>query len=162
MRRGPVVPVVRLTGVIAAGGLMGGRGLSIETTASLLRRAGTDTQKAEWIDDLAEGRRGFAFGDKAVLLRVRTDPVRFRVTGGRTWHDGLLMDMGQLVLRSAGSVGHEGSLSMMVEVGLRGDAVLAESVPDQDRGLVDGRCGHLGRLFGGCRSGRHPSTRTCS
>ncbi len=65
----------------------------------------------------------FAFGDKAVLLRVRTDPVRFRVTGGRTWHDGLLMDMGQLVLRSAGSVGHDGSLSMMVEVGLRGDAV---------------------------------------
>ena len=39
LRRGPVVPVVRLTGVIAAGGLMGGRGLSIETTASLLRRA---------------------------------------------------------------------------------------------------------------------------
>lgn len=65
----------------------------------------------------------FAFGDKAVLLRVRSDPVRFRVTGGRTWHDGLLMDMGQLVLRSAGSVGHDGSLSMMVEVGLRGDVV---------------------------------------
>lgn len=65
----------------------------------------------------------FAFGDKAVLLRVRPDPVRFRVTGGRTWHDGLLMDMGQLVLRSAGSVGHDGSLSMMVEVGLRGDVV---------------------------------------
>ncbi len=39
LRRGPVVPVVRLTGVITAGGLMGGRGLSIETTAPLLRRA---------------------------------------------------------------------------------------------------------------------------
>lgn len=65
----------------------------------------------------------FAFGDKAVLLRVRPDPVRFRVTGGRTWHDGLLMDMGQLVLRSAGSVGHDGSLAMTIEIGFRGDLV---------------------------------------
>ncbi|MGB8862167.1 MAG: acyl-CoA dehydrogenase family protein, partial [Ilumatobacteraceae bacterium] len=28
----------------------------------LMIEYGTDTQKAEWIDDLAEGRRGFAFG----------------------------------------------------------------------------------------------------
>ncbi len=39
LRRGPVVPVVRLTGVIAAGGLLGSRGLSIENAAPLLRRA---------------------------------------------------------------------------------------------------------------------------
>lgn len=38
-RRGPVVPVVRLSGVIASGGLLGSRGLSIETVAPLLRRA---------------------------------------------------------------------------------------------------------------------------
>jgi signal peptide peptidase SppA len=38
-RRGPVVPVVRLSGVIAAGGLLGARGLSIESTAPLLARA---------------------------------------------------------------------------------------------------------------------------
>jgi signal peptide peptidase SppA len=38
-RRGPVVPVVRLTGVIASGGLLGSRGLSIESAAPLLRRA---------------------------------------------------------------------------------------------------------------------------
>jgi len=37
--RGPVVPVVRLSGVIASGGLLGSRGLSIETVAPLLRRA---------------------------------------------------------------------------------------------------------------------------
>lgn len=65
----------------------------------------------------------FAFGDRAVLMRVRPDPVRFRVTGGRTWHEGLIMDMGQLVLRSAGSVGDDGSLAMTVEVGFRGDLV---------------------------------------
>jgi signal peptide peptidase SppA len=39
IRRGPVVPVVRLSGVIAASGLLGNRGLSIESVAPLLRRA---------------------------------------------------------------------------------------------------------------------------
>jgi signal peptide peptidase SppA len=38
-RRGPAVPVVRLAGVIAAGTLLGPRGLSIETVAPLLARA---------------------------------------------------------------------------------------------------------------------------
>ena len=38
-RRGPVVPVVRLTGVIAAGGMLGQRGLSIEMAAPLLAKA---------------------------------------------------------------------------------------------------------------------------
>jgi len=38
-RRGPIVPVVRLSGVIANGGLLGGRSLSIESVAPLLRRA---------------------------------------------------------------------------------------------------------------------------
>lgn len=39
LRRGPVVPVIRLSGVIASGGLLGSRGLSIETVAPLLARA---------------------------------------------------------------------------------------------------------------------------
>ena len=38
-RRGPTVPVVRLTGVIAAGGMLGQRGLSIEVAAPLLAKA---------------------------------------------------------------------------------------------------------------------------
>jgi signal peptide peptidase SppA len=38
-RRGPIVPVVRLTGVIAAGGMLGQRGLSVETAAPLLAKA---------------------------------------------------------------------------------------------------------------------------
>jgi hypothetical protein len=65
----------------------------------------------------------FAFGDKAVLLRVRPDPVRIRLAARRTWHDGLVMDMGQLALRSAGSVGADGTLAMLVEIGFRGDLV---------------------------------------
>lgn len=38
-RRGPIVPVVRLSGVIANGGVLGGRSLSIESVAPLLKRA---------------------------------------------------------------------------------------------------------------------------
>ena len=46
-RRGPTVPVVRLTGVIAAGGVLGQRGLSIEAAAPLLAKAfGTRGAKA--------------------------------------------------------------------------------------------------------------------
>ena len=44
-RRGPVVPVVRLSGVIASGGLLGSR-LSIESVAPLLKRA-FDTRGAK-------------------------------------------------------------------------------------------------------------------
>jgi len=65
----------------------------------------------------------FAFGDRAVLLRVRPEPVRVRLAAGRAWHDGLVMDMGQLKLRSAGSVGADGTLAMVVEIGFRGDLV---------------------------------------
>lgn len=65
----------------------------------------------------------FAFGDKAVLLRVRPEPVRLHLAGGRLWQEGLVMDIGQLVVRSAGSVGGDGSLAMDVEIALRGDLV---------------------------------------
>jgi len=65
----------------------------------------------------------FAFGDKAVLLRVRPDPVRVRLAGRRFVHDGLVIDAGQLVITSQGSVGHDGSLDMRLEVALRGDLV---------------------------------------
>lgn len=63
----------------------------------------------------------FAFGDKAVLLRVRPDPVSVRLVDRRLWHEGLVMDMGQLVVKSGGSVGADGSLAMAVEVAFRGD-----------------------------------------
>jgi hypothetical protein len=69
----------------------------------------------------------FAFGDKAVLLRVRPEPVRMRLAERRLWHEGLVMDMGQLTIRSSGSVGADGSLAMVAEVALRGD--IAGGVP---------------------------------
>lgn len=63
----------------------------------------------------------FAFGDQAVLMRVRPDPVRVRITQRRLWHEGLVMDAGQLTVKSGGSVGSDGSLAMAVEVAFRGD-----------------------------------------
>ena len=63
----------------------------------------------------------FAIGDKAVLLRVRPEPIRVRLAAGRLAHDGLVIDTGQLVVRSGGSVAADGSLAMAVEVAFRGD-----------------------------------------
>jgi hypothetical protein len=63
----------------------------------------------------------FALGEKRVLLRVRPDPVRVRLTGRRLWHEGLVCDAGAWTVASGGSVGADGSLSMVVEVALRGD-----------------------------------------
>lgn len=63
----------------------------------------------------------FAFGDKAVLMRVRPEPVRVKLADRRLWHEGLVMDMGQLSVRTAGSVGADGSLAMVTELAFRGD-----------------------------------------
>lgn len=65
----------------------------------------------------------FAFGDKAVLLRVRPEPIRLRFAQRRLWHEGLVMDTGQFMVKSAGSVTVDGSLDMVVEIALRGDLV---------------------------------------
>jgi translocation and assembly module TamB len=70
----------------------------------------------------------FAFGDKAVLLRVRPEPVSVRLADRRLWHEGLVIDAGQLVIRSAGSVAADGTLAMMVEVAFRGDIMGATPV----------------------------------
>lgn len=63
----------------------------------------------------------FAFGNKAVLLRVRPEPVQVRLAQRRLWHEGLAMDSGQLTIRTTGSVGGDGSLDMIVELAFRGD-----------------------------------------
>ena len=70
----------------------------------------------------------FAFGDKAVLLRVRPEPVSVRLADRKLWHEGLVMDAGQLVIRSGGSVAADGTLAMMVEVAFRGDIMGATPV----------------------------------
>ena len=69
----------------------------------------------------------FAFGDRVVLLRARPEPIRVRLADGRVHHDNLVLDMGQLSVRSQGSVGRDGSLAMQLEVAFRGD--LAGATP---------------------------------
>ena len=73
----------------------------------------------------------FAFGDKAVLLRVRPEPVTIRLAERRLWHEGLVMDSGPLVIRSGGSVGADGTLAMVVEIAFRGDMAGATPVVGQ-------------------------------
>jgi len=63
----------------------------------------------------------FAIGDKVVLMRVRPDPVRVMLSQRRIWHDGFVMDAGQLVVKTKGSVGADGTLAMTAEVAFRGD-----------------------------------------
>ncbi len=63
----------------------------------------------------------FAVGDKVVLLRVRPEPIRVRLVNRRLWHEGLVMDAGQLTVTSRGSVGEDGSLEAVIEVAFRGD-----------------------------------------
>ncbi len=63
----------------------------------------------------------FALGDKVVLLRVRPEPIRLRLGDRRIWHDGLVMDAGQLSVSSRGSVGADGTLAAVVEVAFRGE-----------------------------------------
>jgi hypothetical protein len=63
----------------------------------------------------------FALGDKVVLLRVRPEPVRLRLAERRIWHEGLVMDFGQLTVSSRGSVDEDGSLAALVEVAFRGE-----------------------------------------
>ncbi len=63
----------------------------------------------------------FALGDQVVLLRVRAEPIRVRLAERRIWHEGMVMDFGQLTVSSRGSVGEDGSLAALVEVAFRGE-----------------------------------------
>lgn len=63
----------------------------------------------------------FGVGDKVVLMRVREQPVRVWLHNRRIWHEGMVMDVGQLTVRTSGSVAADGSLAMDVEMAFRGD-----------------------------------------
>ncbi len=64
----------------------------------LMIEYGTDAQKAEWIDDLAEGRRGFAFGitepehgSDATFMETHAerDGDEWVINGEKTWNTGI-------------------------------------------------------------------------
>mgnify|MGYP003333909167 FL=1 len=81
----------------------------------LMINYGTDEQKADWIDDLAEGRRGFAFGitepdHGSDATHMETHAVRdgdeWIINGEKTWNTGIhKADCDLIFARTSGSAG---------------------------------------------------------
>ena len=69
-RRGPVVPVVRLSGVIASGSMLGGRSLSIDSVAPLLKRA-FDTRGAKAVAIALNSPGGSPVQSSLIAQRIR-------------------------------------------------------------------------------------------
>ncbi len=81
----------------------------------LMLEYGTGQQKAEWIDDLAEGRRGFAFGitepehgsDATHMdTHAERDGDEWIINGAKTWNTGIHKAKYDLIMaRTAGKAG---------------------------------------------------------
>ncbi|MBA3604563.1 MAG: acyl-CoA dehydrogenase family protein [Acidimicrobiia bacterium] len=81
----------------------------------LMLEYGTDTQKTEWVDDLAAGRRGFAFGitepeHGSDATHMETVAVRdgdeWVINGAKTWNTGMHKARYDLIFaRTSGSPG---------------------------------------------------------
>jgi acyl-CoA dehydrogenase len=81
----------------------------------LMLAHGTDEQKAEWVDDLAEGRRGFAFGitepdHGSDATHMETTAVRdgdeWVINGEKTWNTGIHKAQYDLIFaRTSGRAG---------------------------------------------------------
>ncbi|MYE10320.1 MAG: acyl-CoA dehydrogenase family protein [Gammaproteobacteria bacterium] len=81
----------------------------------LMLEYGTEQQKAEWIDDLAEGRRGFAFGitepehgsDATHMdTHAERDGDEWIINGAKTWNTGIHKAKYDLIMaRTAGKAG---------------------------------------------------------
>src|SRR5678815_5570483 len=81
----------------------------------LMINYGTDQQKAEWIDDLAEGRRGFAFGitepqhgSDATWMETHAerDGDEWIINGEKTWNTGMHTAKYDLIFaRTSGKAG---------------------------------------------------------
>ena len=96
---------------------------------------GTDDQKREWIDDLAEARRGFAFGitepaHGSDATHMETTAVRdggdWVITGEKTWNSGIDVASHDLVFaRTSGRAGDgEGITAFLVPTDSPGFEVL--------------------------------------
>jgi alkylation response protein AidB-like acyl-CoA dehydrogenase len=93
---------------------------------------GTDEQKAEWIDDLAEGRRGFAFGitepnhgSDATHMETHAerDGDEWVINGEKTWNTGIHKAQYDMIMaRTSGKAGD-------------GDGITAFLVPTSSPGF---------------------------
>lgn len=98
----------------------------------LMLEYGTDEQKAEWIDDLAEGRRGFAFGitepeHGSDATHMETNAFRdgdeWVINGAKTWNTGIHKAKYDMVMaRTSGNPGD-------------GDGITAFLTPMDSQGL---------------------------
>ncbi len=101
----------------------------------LMIHYGTDEQKVEWVDDLAEGRRGFAFGitepdhgsDATHMETTATrDGAEWVINGEKTWNTGIHRASHDLIFaRTSGSAGDgEGITAFLVPTASPGFEVL--------------------------------------
>jgi acyl-CoA dehydrogenase len=101
----------------------------------LMIHYGTDEQKVEWVDDLAEGRRGFAFGitepdHGSDATHMETTAIRdgdeWVINGEKTWNTGIHRASHDLIFaRTSGSAGDgEGITAFLVPTASPGFEVL--------------------------------------
>ncbi len=131
----------------------------------LMIEYGTEQQKAEWIDDLAEGRRGFAFGitepeHGSDATHMETNAVRdgdeWVINGAKTWNTGIHKAKYDMIMaRTSGKAGDgEGItafLTPMDSEGLKIEEMLWTFNMPTDHGTVslkDVRVPH-DAIFGG-------------
>ena len=83
----------------------------------LMIEYGTEAQKAEWIDDLAEGRRGFAFGitepehgSDATHMETHAerDGDEWVINGEKTWNTGIHTAQHDLIMARTGGKAGDG------------------------------------------------------
>jgi acyl-CoA dehydrogenase len=126
---------------------------------------GTDEQKAEWIDDLAEGRRGFAFGitepqhgSDATHMETRAvrDGDEWVINGEKTWNTGIHRAQYDMIMaRTSGEAGDgEGITAFLVPTASAGFEIVeflwTFNMPTDHAHirLTDVRVPH-GAIFGG-------------
>ena len=101
----------------------------------LMLAHGTEEQKADWVDDLAEGRRGFAFGitepdHGSDATHMETTAVRdgdeWVINGEKTWNTGIHKAQYDLIFaRTSGGAGDgEGITAFLVPTASEGFEVL--------------------------------------
>jgi alkylation response protein AidB-like acyl-CoA dehydrogenase len=131
----------------------------------LMINYGTDAQKAEWVDDLANGRRGFAFGitepahgSDATHMETHAerDGDSWVINGEKTWNTGIHVASHDLIFaRTSGAAGDgRGITAFLVPVdtpGFRIEEYLWTFNMPTDHAhvtLTDVRVGH-DAIFGG-------------
>jgi alkylation response protein AidB-like acyl-CoA dehydrogenase len=131
----------------------------------LMLEYGTDSQRAAWVDALAEGRRGFAFGiteskHGSDATHMETRAVRYgegwRINGEKSWNTGVhKAEYDMIMARTSGEAGDaHGITAFLVPMnaeGLRVEEMLWTLNMPTDHGRVSLRDVQVGddAIFGG-------------